>query len=39
MNLLETYKKLYLIRRSEELIIEHYKEDEMKTPMHMSMGE
>ncbi len=39
MNLLEIYKKLYLIRRSEELIIKHYKEDEMKTPMHMSMGE
>ena len=39
MNLLEIYKKLYLIRKSEELIIKHYKEDEMKTPMHMSMGE
>lgn len=36
---LELYKKLYLIRRSEEKIIEHYKEDKMKTPMHMSMGE
>jgi len=35
---LELYKKLYLIRRSEEKIIEHYHEDEMKTPMHMSMG-
>ena len=35
---LELYKKLYLIRRSEEKIIEHYNEDEMKTPMHMSMG-
>lgn len=39
MKLLEIYKKLYLIRKSEELIIKHYKEDEMKTPMHMSMGE
>lgn len=39
MNFLEIYKKLYLIRRSEELIIKHYKEDEMKTPMHMSVGE
>ena len=29
----------HLIRRSEEKIIEHYHEDEMKTPMHMSMGE
>ncbi len=39
MRLLEIYKKLYLIRRSEELIVKHYKENEMKTPMHMSMGE
>lgn len=39
MKPLEIYKMLYLIRRSEELIIEHYKENEMKTPMHMSMGE
>lgn len=39
MKLLEIYKKLYLIRRAEELIIKHYKENEMKTPMHMSMGE
>lgn len=39
MKLLDIYKKLYLIRKSEELIIKHYKEDEMKTPMHMSMGE
>lgn len=36
---LELYKKLYLIRKTEERIIEHYYEDEMKTPMHMSMGE
>jgi len=35
---LELYRKLYLIRASEEKIIEHYFEDEMKTPMHMSMG-
>lgn len=35
----ELYKKLYLIRRAEEKIMEHYPEDEMKTPMHMSMGE
>lgn len=39
MTPLEIYKKLYLIRRSEKLIIKHYKENEMKTPMHMSMGE
>ncbi len=35
---LELYRKLYLIRRAEEKIQEHYSEDEMKTPMHMSMG-
>ncbi|MHC4169509.1 MAG: thiamine pyrophosphate-dependent dehydrogenase E1 component subunit alpha, partial [Planctomycetota bacterium] len=28
----------YLIRACEEKIVEHYFEDEMKTPMHMSMG-
>lgn len=36
---IELYKKMYLIRRSEEKICELYPEDEMKTPMHMSMGE
>lgn len=36
---IELYKKLYLIRRIEEKICEYYPEDEMKTPMHMSMGE
>ncbi len=36
---IELYKKLYLIRRAEKRIQEHYPEDEMKTPMHMSMGE
>jgi TPP-dependent pyruvate/acetoin dehydrogenase alpha subunit len=36
---IEFYRKLYLIRASEEKIIKHYFEDEMKTPMHMSMGE
>jgi TPP-dependent pyruvate/acetoin dehydrogenase alpha subunit len=35
---LRFYKKLYLIRRCEEQIIAHYSEDQMKTPMHMSMG-
>lgn len=33
------YKILYLARLSEEYIIKHYMEDEMKTPMHMSMGQ
>ncbi len=36
---LELYKKLYLIRKTEGEIRKHYPEDEMKTPMHMSMGE
>lgn len=36
---LDLYKKLYLARRAEGEIREHYMEDEMKTPMHMSMGE
>ena len=36
---LELYQKLYLIRKAEELIIKHYPEDEMKSPMHMSMGQ
>ena len=36
---LDLYRRMYQIRRAEELIIEHYHEDEMKTPMHMSMGQ
>lgn len=32
------YKKLYLIRKVEEVIQEYYHEDGMKTPMHMSKG-
>ncbi|MDP3724894.1 MAG: thiamine pyrophosphate-dependent dehydrogenase E1 component subunit alpha [Nanoarchaeota archaeon] len=35
---LEFYKKLYLIRAVEEGIRKYYSENEMKTPMHMSMG-
>lgn len=35
----DLYKKLYMTRRAEEFIIKHYPEDEMKTPMHMSMGQ
>ncbi len=34
----ELYRKLYLIRTVEEKIRDLYFEDEMKTPMHMSMG-
>ncbi|MBU0715138.1 MAG: thiamine pyrophosphate-dependent dehydrogenase E1 component subunit alpha [Verrucomicrobia bacterium] len=33
------YKKLYLMRRAEECIIRKYPENDMKTPMHMSMGQ
>jgi len=33
------YKTMYMIRKVEETIQAHYPEDEMKTPMHMSMGE
>ena len=32
------YRKMFLIRHVEEKIQQHYLEDEMKTPMHMSMG-
>ena len=35
---IELYKKLYLIRKAEERIQGEYAKDEMKTPMHMSMG-
>ena len=36
---LELYKGLYLIRKSEEHIVKYYPENDMKTPMHMSMGQ
>lgn len=36
---LELYRKVYLIRAAENAIRKHYHEDQMKTPMHMSMGE
>ena len=35
---IELYRKMYLIRKAEMAIRDHYTEDEMKTPMHMSMG-
>ena len=38
MNKIELYKKMYLIRKVEDVIIENYFDDEMKTPMHMSRG-
>ncbi len=36
---LDLYRKMYLIRQAEKKIIQEYSHDEMKTPMHMSMGE
>src|SRR3989344_2145318 len=33
------YRKMFLSRKAEEKIQEEYSNDEMKTPMHMSMGE
>ncbi len=36
---LRLYRKLYLIRSAERGIIAYYSEDDMKTPMHMSMGQ
>jgi len=35
---MELLKTLYTIREVESYISSHYREDEMKTPMHMSMG-
>lgn len=36
---LDLYKKLFLIRKVEESIVRLYPENEMKCPMHMSMGQ
>lgn len=36
---LALYRTMYLIRAAELLIQKHYGEDQMKTPMHMSMGQ
>ena len=36
--LLDLYKKMYLIREAEAEIRREYHKDEMKTPMHMSLG-
>jgi acetoin:2,6-dichlorophenolindophenol oxidoreductase subunit alpha len=35
----DLYRSLYLVRRCEEFIIDYYPDNEMKTPMHMSMGQ
>lgn len=37
--LLALYKKMYLIREAEAEIRREYPKDEMKTPMHMSLGQ
>lgn len=36
---IELYRKLYLIREAEKAIRNNYHKNDMKTPMHMSMGE
>lgn len=36
---LELYRRLLLVRRSEEKIQDHYPEDEMKTPVHLCIGQ
>jgi len=36
---IDLYKKVYLIRAAEEKIIKHYPEDDMKTPVHLSLGQ
>lgn len=35
----DLYRKAYLVRAAEEKIRKHYLEDEMKTPVHLSVGE
>lgn len=35
----ELYRRVYLIRRAEEAIIARYMGDEMKTPVHLSIGQ
>jgi len=35
----ELYRTVYLIRKAEEVIQAHYLDDEMKTPVHLSIGE
>jgi TPP-dependent pyruvate/acetoin dehydrogenase alpha subunit len=36
---LRLYRRLYLARRAEEAVRERYAEDEMKTPVHLSIGQ
>lgn len=35
----DLYEALFFTRRCEEYIIKHYNEDQMRTPMHMSLGQ
>ncbi len=36
---LDLYRSLFVCRRTEEYLVQLYPEDEMRTPMHMSMGQ
>lgn len=36
---IKLFKSLLLARRSEQYIVKHYPENQMRTPMHMSMGQ
>lgn len=36
---IQLFKSLFLARRCEEYIVKHYPENQMRTPMHMSMGQ
>jgi len=35
---IDLYRKMFLIRKSEEIIQKYYLDDKMKAPMYMSMG-
>ncbi|MEQ8228955.1 MAG: thiamine pyrophosphate-dependent dehydrogenase E1 component subunit alpha [Rhodospirillales bacterium] len=36
---LDFYRRMYLIRRTEEMLAERYKEQEMRTPAHFGVGQ
>lgn len=36
---IQLFRSIFLARRSEEYIVKHYHENQMRTPMHMSMGQ
>ena len=39
LDLLEAYRRMYLIRHVEEEIVRHYPEGKMRTPVHLSIGQ